>query len=64
MERSCRIRIYHSAQGFGVNRRDAYEAVKVHHRPLRDPHPNHGMGIYLFYMMMPGECPSIPRSGP
>ncbi len=55
--------IFHSAQGFGVNRRDAYEVVMVHHRPLHDPQPNHGMGNYLLYMT-PGECPSTPRSGP
>lgn len=55
--------IYHSAQGFGVNRHDAYEVVMVHHRPLHDPQPNHGMGNYLLYMT-PGDCPSIPRSGP
>lgn len=55
--------IYHSAQGFGVNRHDVYEVVMVHHRPLHDPQPNHGMGNYLLYMA-PGECPSIPRSGP
>lgn len=55
--------IYHSARGFSVNRHDAYEVVMVHHRPLHDPHPNHGMGNYLLYMT-PGECPSIPRSGP
>ncbi|MEK6763746.1 MAG: hypothetical protein AABY96_13635 [Nitrospirota bacterium] len=54
--------IYHSAQGFGVNRDDAYEVVMVHHRPLHDPQPNHGMGNYLLYMA-PGECPSTPRSG-
>lgn len=49
--------IYHSAQGFGVNRHDAYEVVMVHHRPLHDPQPNHGMGNYLLYMT-PGECPA------
>ena len=41
--------IYLSTRGSGVNR--------------HDPQPNHGMGIYLLYMT-PGECPSIPRSGP
>lgn len=55
--------IYRSAQGFPVNTRDDYEMVMVHHRPLHDPHPNHGMGNYLLYMT-PGECPSNPRSGP
>lgn len=55
--------IYRSAQGFGVNRHDAYEVVMVHHRPLHDPQPNHGMGNYLLYMT-PGDCPSTPRSGP
>ena len=51
--------IYRSAQGFGVNRHDAYETVMVHHHPPHDPQPNHGMGNYLLYMT-PGECPSIP----
>jgi hypothetical protein len=55
--------IYHSAQGFGVNRDDAYEVVMVHHRPLHDPQSNHGMGNYLLYMTS-GKCPSTPRSGP
>ena len=55
--------IYHSAQGFSVNTHDAYEVVMVHHRPLHDPQPNHGMGNYLLYMT-PGECPSTLRSGP
>lgn len=55
--------IYRSTQGFGVNTHDTYEVVMVHHRPLHDPQPNHGMGNYLLYMT-PGECPSTPRSGP
>ena len=49
--------IYHSAQGFGVNTRDAYEMVMVHHRPLQDSRPNHGMGNYLLYMTA-GGCPN------
>jgi len=49
--------IYRSAQGFSVNTHDDYEVVMVHHRPLHDPQPNHGMGNYLLYMT-PGECPA------
>ena len=48
--------VYQSARGFGVNTRDDYEVVMVHHRPLQDPHLNHGMGNYLLYMT-PGQCP-------
>ena len=55
--------IYHSAQGFGVNTHDAYEVVMVHHRPLHDPQPNHGMGNYLLYMT-PGECRAQATTGP
>lgn len=47
--------IYRNAQGFSVNTHDDYEVVMVHHRPLHDPQPNHGMGNYLLYMT-PGEC--------
>jgi len=49
--------IYRNAQGFSVNTHDDYEVVMVHHRPLHDPQPNHGMGNYLLYMT-PGECPA------
>ena len=48
--------IYQDARGFGVNTHDDYEIVMVHHRPLHDPQPNHGMGNYLLYMT-PGRCP-------
>lgn len=47
--------IYRDAQGFGVNTHDDYEIVMVHHRPLQDSQPNHGMGNYLLYMT-PGQC--------
>lgn len=49
--------IYQSGEGFGVNTRDDYEMVMVHHRPLQEPQPNHGMGNYLLYMTS-GGCPS------
>jgi hypothetical protein len=48
--------IYRNALGFEVNTHDDYEMLMVHHRPLQDPHPNHGMGNYLLYMT-PGRCP-------
>lgn len=47
--------IYQDARGIDVNARDEYELVMVHHRPLQDPRPNHGMGNYLLYMT-PGRC--------
>ncbi len=47
--------IFQDARGFEVNTRDDYEMVMVHHRPLQDPRPNHGMGNYLLYMT-PGPC--------
>lgn len=47
--------IYRSAQGFDVNTKDDYEIVMVHHRPLQDSRPNHGMGNYLLYMTA-GKC--------
>ncbi|TKB71124.1 MAG: hypothetical protein E8D45_12160 [Nitrospira sp.] len=49
--------IYQDAKGFEVNARDDYEMVMVHHRPLQDPRPNHGMGNYLLYMTS-GRCPA------
>lgn len=48
--------LYRDAEGFEVNRHDDYEVVMVHHRPLHDSRPNHGMGNYLLYMT-PGGCP-------
>lgn len=50
--------IYQNARGFGVNTHDDYEIVMVHHRPLQDSQPNHGMGNYLLYMT-PGQCPAL-----
>ncbi len=47
--------VYQTGQGFEVNTTDDYEMVMVHHRPLHDPHPHHGMGNYLLYMA-PGRC--------
>ena len=47
--------IFQDARGFEVNVRDDYEMVMVHHRPLHNPRPNHGMGNYLLYMA-PGQC--------
>ncbi len=55
--------IYHSAQGFGVNRDDVYEVVMVYHRPLHDHQPNHGMGNYLLYMT-PGDCQAQAKMSP
>jgi hypothetical protein len=49
--------LYRNARGFEVNRHDDYEMVMVHHRPLHDPRPNHGMGNYLLYMTS-GTCPT------
>lgn len=49
--------IYHNSQGFSVNTRDDYEMVMVHHRPLQEAQPNHGMGNYLLYMLA-GGCPN------
>ncbi len=49
--------IFQDARGFGVNIHDDYEMVMVHHRPLHDSRPNHGMGNYLLYLT-PGRCPS------
>jgi hypothetical protein len=51
--------IYRDARGFEINRQDDYEVVMVHHRPLQDPRPNHGMGNYLLYMTA-GGCHSHP----
>ncbi len=49
--------LYRDPKGFAVNREDEYEMIMVHHRPLQDPRPNHGMGNYLLYMTA-GGCPS------
>ncbi|MBI4400495.1 MAG: hypothetical protein HY581_02545 [Nitrospirae bacterium] len=55
--------VYQSTRGFGVNASDDYEVVMVHHRPLQDPHLNHGMGNYLLYMT-PGQCPADSKAAP
>jgi hypothetical protein len=55
--------IYRSVQGFGVNTRDDYEVVMVHHRPLHDLQPNHGMGNYLLYMTA-GGCQDEAKTAP